>query len=78
MAKVVVKKFGRAGAKKPAGSVKSKIVVGPDGRRTKVLAIDANSTTFSEDLHLLFIKNVEKARRENVKAFGSADRVRVR
>lgn len=78
MAKVVVRKFGRASAKKLAGSVKSKTVIGPDGRRTKVLAIDANSKTFGEDLQLLFVKNVEKARQENVKTFGSADRVRVR
>jgi hypothetical protein len=78
MAKVVVRKFGRIGAKKPAGSVKSKTVVGPDGRPTTVLAIDANSKTFGDDLQLLFAKNVRKARRENVKAFGSADRVRVR
>lgn len=78
MAKVVVKKFGRVTAKKPAGSIKSKIVVGPGGRRTKVLAIDANSKTFGDDLQLLFAKNVEKARRENVKKLGSADRARSR
>lgn len=76
MTKVVIKKLGRAAAGNPAGTVTAKTVVSPDGRKVKVLAIDANSKTFGNDLQLLFAKNVAKARRENVKKLGAPDRVR--
>jgi hypothetical protein len=65
----------RKGAK---GAVTEKRVRGPDGRLVKVLAIDAHSPTFSEDLSYVFKKNVARARRENKKLPGTPNRVPTR
>jgi hypothetical protein len=43
------------------------------GRPNAVIAIDASSPTFGEDLRSAFEKNVAKARRENKRRFGSPD-----
>ena len=56
-------------------SLAEKRVIGPDGQPTKIWTIDANSSSFSTDLRLMFEKNVAKARRENMEKFGSPDRV---
>lgn len=45
-----------------------------DGRRERVLTLDANSSTFTNDLTLLFEKNVAKARREHKKKSMSVSR----
>jgi hypothetical protein len=45
-----------------------------DGRRERVLALDANSSSFTADLTLLFEKNVARVRRAHKKTFGTADR----
>jgi hypothetical protein len=75
MAKVVIRDLSKKLASSGPGSVVKKTVVGKDGRRFKVLSIDANSATFSSDLTKVFKSSVAKARRENKKRFGSADRV---
>ncbi len=46
-----------------------------DGRRDRVLTLDANSSTFTSDLTLVFKKNVARARREHKKKLMSAGRV---
>jgi len=53
------------------GSVRRKVLRDSEGRAVRVLALDANSATFSDDLTLVFRRNVAKARRENKKLFGS-------
>jgi hypothetical protein len=61
--------------KKGLGSLAEEHLFHPDGRRERVLALDANSATFTADLTLLFEKNVARVRREHKKKFGFADRV---
>jgi hypothetical protein len=76
LAKVIVRKLDRAPVGEAGqGSLVQKRVIGPDGRSAKIWTIDANSSSFSSDLRLMFEKNVAKARRENTKRFGSPDRV---
>lgn len=41
-----------------------------DGKRVRILSIDANSPTFGADLGVVFRKNVAKAKRENSKIIG--------
>jgi hypothetical protein len=72
MAKVTVRKLTLATGE---GEVRDKRVFTPTGEKASVPAIDANSDSFSADLHRLFKRNVAKARKENRKLFGSADRV---
>jgi len=45
------------------------------GRRAHILTLDANSSTFTDDLTLVFEKNVARARREHKKKLMSAGRV---
>ena len=75
MARVVIRDLSKKFAKAGRGSVVKKTVVGQDGKRLEVLSIDANSATFSSDLTKVFKSSVAKARRENKRRFGSADRV---
>jgi hypothetical protein len=74
MAKVVVKKLGGKSTTRGRGSVSEKRLFNSEGKLVKVLSLDSNSSSFSSDLRLVFQKNVAKARRENKKRFGSADR----
>lgn len=69
-------KARRAG-KKPAG-VTSRRVTTAAGEKVMIRAIDANSPNFGEDFLYVFTKNVEAARRENKRLFGSADGVKTR
>lgn len=69
-------KARRAG-KKPVG-VTSRRVTTTTGEKVLIRAIDANSSTFGEDFLYVFTKNVEAARRENKRMFGSADGVKKR
>jgi hypothetical protein len=75
MAKVLFKSLNHAKVPARKGSVTEKRVRAADGRRIKVLAIDANSPTFGDDLSYVFKKNVARARRENKKLVGAPDRV---
>jgi hypothetical protein len=45
------------------------------GKYAHVAVLDANASTFGADLLKVFTENVEKARRENLRLFGSPDRV---
>jgi hypothetical protein len=75
MAKVIVTDLGKRLGKRGWSTLSEKRVVNSEGRVVKIPTIDANSVHFSSDLHLVFQKNVAKARRENKKRFGSPDRV---
>lgn len=59
-----------------AGSVRQKRMRTTDGEMVRVLALDANSKTFIEDLTTVFEKNVARARRENRRVLGSANGLR--
>ncbi len=60
------------------GSVREKVLHNSEGRTVRVLSLDANSATFSDDLATVFERNVAKARRENKKLFGSASGFRAK
>lgn len=66
---------GQRSGKKPKG-VTLRRVTGADGEKVTIRAVDANSPTFGEDFLYVFTKNVEAARRENKRLFGSADGVK--
>ena len=38
-----------------------------------MLTLDANSSSFEDDLHYVFSKNVARARRENKRILGASD-----
>lgn len=58
-------------------SVMEKTLHRADGKRVRILSVDANSPTFGADLGLVFRKNVAKAKRENSKIINKT-RARVR
>ncbi len=75
MTKVIIGKKDPANRRRPS-TVGLKRFRDPDsGRLIVIRSIDANSATFGTDLHEVFARNVEKARKENKKKFGSSDRV---
>jgi len=76
MAKVVYVKLRGAKSGRKSGSVTSKRVKDTQGKATTVYTVNAESRTFGEDLRYAFEQNVRRARRENMKRFGLADRVR--
>jgi hypothetical protein len=72
MSDIIVAPIKRPKTRK-AGSVREKRLVNSQGKTVRVLSLDANSSTFIDDLTLVFEKNVAKARRENKKIVGSPD-----
>jgi len=72
MTDVVIADLPKKKTHRRKGSVREKILRDAQGRSVRVMSIDANSATFSDDLTLVFRRNVAKARRENKKLFGSA------
>jgi anti-anti-sigma regulatory factor len=68
----------RTGDHKRASTVREKRMRTAEGKLVKVLALDANSATFIDDLTTVFEKNVAKARRENKQLLGSSDGVRAK
>jgi hypothetical protein len=73
MLKVITADKKREASRKDKTSVREKWLHRSDGKRVRVLSLDANSPTFDDDLTYVFQRNVAKARRENKKLFGSAD-----
>jgi hypothetical protein len=78
MAKVVITKFKHStardiGAKNAA--VETKKVRGESGDIHTLSTLDAHSRSFTDDLTYVFGRNVARARRENKRLTGSADRV---
>jgi hypothetical protein len=63
----------KARSARKTGSVREKRVRNSQGELVRVLALDANSTTFIDDLTTVFQRNVARARRENLRLLGSAD-----
>lgn len=73
MADVVIADLKRSKSSRGRkGSVREKLLRDSQGRSVRVLSLDANSATFSDDLTTVFERNVAKARRENKRLFGSA------
>lgn len=76
MVKLVVAKLSGSGKlKKSHRTVVQKRVRGADGKLSVMRTLDGESKTFSDDLTYVFSRNVAKARRENKKVIGAADRV---
>lgn len=77
MTKVVFAKLAegtRERATKKSTSVAEHRFRGDDGKMMVVKTVDANSPTLTEDLTYVFSSNVAKARRDNKRLLGSADR----
>ena len=55
-------------------NVSSKRVSGPNGHRETVYSVDADSSTFGEDLSYVFRQNVLKARKANKARLDEQDR----
>jgi hypothetical protein len=73
MVRIIVRKLSKERSRHIRGSVVSKSLYKPNGERSKILSIDANSPTFANDLTIIFERNVARARRANMKKFGSPD-----
>jgi hypothetical protein len=76
MVDVLVENLKKTRGRKPA--VREKLLRDSSGRNVRVLSLDANSATFSDDLTAVFKRNVAKARRENKRLFGSAEGFRAK
>jgi hypothetical protein len=72
MTEVTIAEIKQPKARGRKSSLREKILRDSAGRAVRVLTLDANSATFSDDLTLVFRRNVAKARRENKKLFGAA------
>jgi len=76
MAKVVVKNL-RSGRRQQLSDALDKIekryLVSPAGRRV-VYSVDSSSPNFGRRLERVFQRNVDKARRDNKRVLGVADR----
>lgn len=75
MLNIVIRKLDQG---KPAGqsketTVQRTLVRGKDGKLFNFRTIDAGGDTLSGDLTAVFIKNVDRARRENKKLLGVRD-----
>lgn len=68
---------GKRAGKQPKG-VTLRRVTDANGDKVTIRAVDAHSPTFGEDFLYVFTKNVEAARQENKRLFGSADGVKKR
>jgi len=79
MAKIVYASLQHPTALRTDARVKtvasSKIVTAPDGSRLTVATVDADSSTFNQDLTVAFERNVARARRENRRIRGDGDAV---
>jgi hypothetical protein len=71
--KVVVRKLGPKNGKHRPASVAETRVRSASGRFMDVYTVDDRSRTFDDDLTYVFRSNIDKARRENRKLFGSPD-----
>lgn len=68
---------GRRAGKQPKG-VTIRRVTDSNGEKVTIRAVDAHSPTFGAEFLYVFTKNVEAARKENKRLFGSADGVKKR
>ena len=76
MAKVIVSDLKSKEAVRPGkGRVAEKRVPNGEGQVKVLRTLDVGSSTFGDDLHYVFRKNVAKARRDNKRIIGSADGV---
>lgn len=70
----VKKKATLAAKKSTPRSVSKKRFKAASGRYAQVAVLDANTASFGADLLQVFRNNVARARKENMRLFGSADR----
>jgi hypothetical protein len=70
---VVVTKIAARKRRVRNGSVVEKRKRSADGQFVQFFTIDGNSATLNDDLTHVFMRNIEHARRENQKLFGSVN-----
>jgi len=73
VANVVVAKIIPRKRRDRNGSVVEKRKRSADGQFVQFFTIDGNSATLNDDLTHVFMRNINHARRENRKLFGSVD-----
>jgi len=73
MVRIVEKRFGRVGKRR--GKLESRPMTSAQGKRVQGVRVDAQSSSFGEDLLASFARSVDRARRENKLLFGHRDRV---
>lgn len=71
MVKIVEKRLNRAGKRR--GKLKSRPLISAQGKRVQALRLDAESSSFGEDLLTSFARSVSRARRENKQLLGRRD-----
>lgn len=72
MSKTMLKSTSSAKRSAVKSSVMEKTLHRADGKRVRILSLDANSPTFGSDLGIVFRRNVAKAKRENRKIINEA------
>lgn len=65
-------------SRSPVKSLSEKRVRDASGRIKVVRTLDANSSSFSADLEIVFQRNIDRARLENKRTVGANDFVRPR
>lgn len=78
MSKVVIVPFEKVKSTRTSKSVGvgvKRIRDGASGKLRTVRTLEGQSASFGDDLAYVFAKNVAKARRENKRVTGAADRV---
>jgi len=73
MVRIVEKRLGRVGKRR--GKLESRTMTSAQGKRVQGVRVDAQSSSFGEDLLASFARSVDRARRENKVLFGHRDRV---
>jgi len=71
--RIVEKRLGRPGKNKR--KLESRSMTSAQGKRVQAVRVDAQSSSFGEDLLTSFARSVDRARRENKLLFGHRDRV---
>ena len=71
MVTIVEKPLSRSGKRR--GKLKSRALISAQGKRVQAIRLDAESTSFSEDLLTSFARSVSRARRENKLLLGRRD-----
>jgi hypothetical protein len=76
--KVVKSNLARKRPARRPKTVNSRRIRASTGEMVDLFTVDANSATLDADLTYVFTQNIEHARRENQRLFGSADGLKKR
>lgn len=73
MTKVIVTKITKKKLGGQSSRLRTKRIIGPNGKPFSLYAVDSNDDNFDNDLMHVFTLNVAKAREANTAMFGSPD-----